>query len=101
MINYKLGPLLGSGCDTLNTGIIDGRATGLLPRIQPNPADKYAYVEMPMQGNFTFELINEAGQLIERKQTRQVDIFNTESLPNGIYFLKVNGAHGQQIVVQH
>ena len=71
------------------------------------PDNKYVYVEMPMQSNYVFELLNEAGQLIEQRQTRQVDIFNTENLPSGIYYLKViSGKAGslvssQKIVVHH
>ena len=62
---------------------------------------------MPMQGNYIFELLNEAGQLIEQKQTRQVDIFNTENLPSGIYYLKVTSSKtsslvsSQKVIVQH
>lgn len=107
MVNYKLGALAGSGCDTIETGIRDETLNKrLLPRIQPNPADKYFYVEMPMQGIYLFELVTEQGQLITRKQTRQVDIFNTEDLLSGAYFLKVTDsknsiATSTQIIVQH
>ena len=106
MPNYKLGALIGSGCDTITTTQIT-EPEKLQARIQPNPANRYMYVEMPMQGSYIFELLNEAGQLIEQKQTRQVDIFNTENLPSGIYYLKViSGKAGtlvssQKIVVQH
>lgn len=88
MINYKLGPLVGSGCDTIQTGIAQTMADKLL-RIQPNPADKYVYVEVGMQGNYEFDLMNTNGQVIDKKETRQVDIFDTEHLASGIYFVKV------------
>ncbi|HRG87403.1 MAG TPA: T9SS type A sorting domain-containing protein [Chitinophagales bacterium] len=107
LVNYKLGPLLGSGCDTIETDIRDERIDKRLqPRIQPNPADKYMYIEMPMQGNYVFELVNQQGQVVERRETRQVDIINTENLPGGVYFLKVTdikttNTSSVQVVVQH
>lgn len=106
MINYKLGPLAGSGCDTIATVIAKGEPDNPV-RVQPNPANKYFYTEMPLQGNYVFELINQAGQLIDKKETRQVDIFNTENLPNGVYYLKVSDRNNpmlissQQVVIQH
>ena len=88
LINYRLGPLVGSGCDTITaiTALSTGRQG---PRVIPNPVDKYAYVEMGMQGNYKFELLNASGRMIDRKETRQVDIFDTEYLPSGAYFLRV------------
>ena len=87
LINYKLGPLVGSGCDTISAikeQIRDNRQL----RIAPNPADKYVYVEMGMPGDYEFDLVNTFGQLIASKQTRQVDIFDTEGLADGVYFIK-------------
>lgn len=104
MPNYRLGVLAGSGCDTIVTGINDIHTLNDV-RIQPNPADKFMYTEMPMQGNYTFELLNEAGQVVMSKQTRQVDIFNTEDLPSGVYFLQVKDNNkvvtSKQVVVRH
>ena len=88
MINYQLGSLYGSGCDTIYTSITAISKEEIPLRIMPNPADKYAYVEMGTQGSYEFELLNVTGQIIERKQTRQVDIFNTEHLASGVYFIK-------------
>ena len=46
MINYELGPLIGSGCDTIPTALNPSLQKTDLLRILPNPADKYVYVEM-------------------------------------------------------
>ena len=104
MPNYRLGVLAGSGCDTIVTGINDIHTLNDV-RIQPNPADKFMYTEMPMQGNYTFELLNETGQVMMSKQTWQVDIFNTEQLPNGVYYIHVsNGGRpvaSKQVVLRH
>jgi hypothetical protein len=106
MINYNLGPLIGSGCDTIKTGIANAGENNLL-RIRPNPADKYLYVEVGMQGSYEFDLLNAAGQILDKKETRQVDIFDTEHLASGVYFLRVidkaTGAEvcGRKVVVVH
>jgi hypothetical protein len=104
MPNYRLGALAGSGCDTIITGINDIHTLNDI-RIQPNPSDKYLYAEMPRQGNYTFELLNEAGQIVSSKHTKQVDIFDTEELPNGVYFLQVKDnskvVTNKQVVVRH
>ena len=106
MINYDLGSLIGSSCDTINT-IITPNAIANSLRVIPNPADKYAYVEIGAQGNYTFQLINETGQLIDKKETRQVDVFNTEVLSAGVYFIQVLDRNtntevaNRKIVIQH
>ena len=106
LINYRLGPLIGSGCDTITTGLTAQTANDPL-RVQPNPANKYAYVEMGMQGNYIFHLLDATGKLISQKQTPQIDIFDTEQLPNGIYFISVKDSHSntelanRRVVVAH
>jgi hypothetical protein len=80
--------LIGSGCDTIPAGLNKVAENDLL-RIMPNPADKYLYVEMGMQGNYEFDLLNATGQVVAKTETRQVDIFDTESLSSGIYFIRV------------
>jgi hypothetical protein len=106
MINYKLGPLIGSGCDTL-TSLQETKTKSQEPRIIPNQADKYVYVEMGCQGNYEFELLSAIGQVIDRKETRQVDIFDTEKLSNGVYFIEVidknslNEIVTRKVVVEH
>jgi len=106
--NPRLGSLNGSGCDTINTDIRNvGQGTVEQPRITPNPADKGMYIEMPRQGNYVFELLNANGQLMARRETKQVDIINTEALESGVYFLRVTDKSSMrelstvQVVVRH
>ena len=107
LINYKLGPLAGSGCDTIPTAINSSPPKTDLLRIMPNPADKYVYIEMGMRGNYEFDLLNAVGQVIARKETRQVDIFDTEGLASGVYLLRVtdmqhaNSPVSKRLVVAH
>jgi hypothetical protein len=89
MVNYRLGPLVGSGCDTIPTAIQQPTAGSQQPRIIPNPANKYTYVEMGTQRNYEFELLNAIGQVIDKKETMQVASFDTENLSSGVYFLQV------------
>ena len=89
LINYRLGALIGSGCDTIQTSIESVNAEDKLIRVQPNPADKYIYVEIGMQGNYEFDLFNTNGQLIDKRETPQIDYFDTEHLPAGAYLLRV------------
>jgi hypothetical protein len=104
MINYRLGPLVGSGCDTI-ASIEPGTKKQEL-RILPNPADKYIYVEMGMQGDYEFDLLNEDGRVMASRQTRQVDNFDTERLSAGIYYLRVlnktsNSSITKEIAIIH
>lgn len=100
MVNYNLGALVGSGCDTITAGFVEPPITRQL-YIHPNPADKYVYCEMPIQGNFEFLLLNSTGQLIDKRQTPQIDIFDTENLPAGMYFiLAIDRQTGAQMAAQ-
>ena len=105
MPNYMLGPLTGSACDTITA--IKDIASNYQLRCQPNPANKFLYVEMSAQGNYLFAMIDMTGKTVAVKDTRQVDVFYTEYLNNGVYLLNVidkrNSAKllSKEIVVQH
>ena len=102
--NPRLGALIGSGCDTITAvSCLSPREKGV--KCFPNPADKAIYIEMPNQGNYVFELLNPLGQLEERRETKQVDIINLQSLDNGTYLLRVLQNDKEvsitKVVVQH
>ena len=105
MPNYMLGPLTGSSCDTITA--IKDIASNYQLRCQPNPANKFLYVEMNAQGNYLLELVDMTGKAVAVKDTRQVDVFDTENLSNGVYLLNVIDKHNadkmlsKEIVVQH
>ena len=106
MVNYNLGSLRGSGCDTIFTDIRTESQEARLLRVLPNPADKYFYVEMGMQGNYEVDLLNVTGQIMDKKETRQVDIFDTGHLASGVYFLRAidkttDKEFTRKVVVQH
>jgi hypothetical protein len=91
MINYSLGPLVGSGCDTIPDSVLSVGQVALVQnnlRVLPNPADKNLYVQMSNAGNYEFQLFSPLGQMIESKETRQKSVFDTEWLAGGLYFIK-------------
>jgi uncharacterized repeat protein (TIGR01451 family) len=74
--------------------------------IQPNPADRFLYIEMPDEGNYTFEITGKLGQLVDRKQSQRKCTIDTEHITNGLYFLSVRNSKGaflssHKIIVQH
>jgi hypothetical protein len=91
MINYSLGPLIGSGCDTIPDSVL---SVGQVPLVQnnlrvlPNPTDKNLYVQMSNTGNYEFQLLSPLGQVIDIKESLQKSVFDTEWLAGGIYFIK-------------
>jgi hypothetical protein len=91
MINYTLGPLIGSGCDTIPDSVL---SVGQVPLVQnnlrvlPNPTDKNLYVQMSNTGNYEFQLLSTLGQVIDIKESLQKSAFNTQRLAGGIYFIK-------------
>ena len=60
-----------------------------------------------MPGNYEFDLLNALGQVVGRQETRQVDIFDTEGLASGVYFLRAIDKNSsteiaaKQVVVVH
>jgi hypothetical protein len=107
MINYKLGALIGSGCDTLPPNGINDIDKQSLLNIQPNPANKYVYVEVGKPGTYTITLHDITGKQLLQAQTPQVTIFDTENLPAGTYLINISNTQtgalveSRRVVVQH
>lgn len=91
MPNYNLGPLIGSECDTLGTGVNTHVNTGPVS-IFPNPGEGIIYFNSGF--NFTGNLMvyNLMGELMyvayNINQSSQIDL---TKLRKGIYFLKLIG----------
>ena len=104
---YGLGPVVGSACDTIHTSITDLSKANSQVRIEPNPVDNYINIHMEVEGNYALYLFNVVGQMVDRKETRIVDVFDTEYLANGVYFLQVRDKNSldkiitQKVVIQH
>lgn len=73
----------------------------------PNLVDNALYIEMPRQGDYVFELINTSGQVVERREIKQVDIINVKGVDNGFYILSVKDSKSgkeigsKKVVVRH
>ena len=86
--NYNLGPLVGSGCDTITTNVANLTKAATI-QIQPNPADNYAEINIEPPGNYEVQLMNALGQLIKTSAIEKSVLMSTGSLSQGLYFLKV------------
>ncbi len=117
---FRLGALAGSGCDTLGLSVGTSRSVTIREgtvRIFPNPANDYFTIETErIKG--TAYLYNALGQLVKQVAINDArTLFNTNHIPNGIYFLSVNtlaadgtqsnaflggiGGDATKIIVQH
>jgi hypothetical protein len=107
MPNYKLGPLVGSGCDTLPPIGVNKVSDKTRLNVQPNPANKYVYVEVGKPGNYDITLHDITGKQLLQAHTPQVTIFDAENLPNGTYLLTVTDVltnavvESRRVLVQH
>lgn len=89
--NFKLGPLVGSSCDSLYR--VDLGKSFL---VSPNPVREYLHIEFlyeyPFRINYEFELFNLQGvrtfykELDNSTRTHQVP---TEQLPDGMYLYRI------------
>ncbi|MEZ5014706.1 MAG: T9SS type A sorting domain-containing protein [Chitinophagales bacterium] len=97
MVNYNLGPLVGSGCDTLGTSVQNMEASPAIT-VYPNPAAEQIIIDMGADPTGTSMLIltNTMGQMVYstvlNKRKTQIDI---SPLPEGIYAWSViiSGEH--------
>ncbi|CAN5515570.1 hypothetical protein BH11BAC2_BH11BAC2_07100 [soil metagenome] len=93
--NYKLGPLVGSGCDTLTVGIQEPiKQVSLSLNLYPNPATTEVKVEIN-SGNIykkrVIKIETPDGRLILAKTSENGSILiDVSNFSNGLYFLTVS-----------
>ncbi|MCX6270434.1 MAG: T9SS type A sorting domain-containing protein [Bacteroidetes bacterium] len=90
--NFRLGPLVGSGCDTLNLGGIDKPSTDqAFLQLYPNPANQYLSVQLKgvnSNKNFTVTILNALGkEVLDMNNLHPSEKVNVSKLPDGIYLL--------------
>ncbi len=94
MVNYNLGALIGSDCDTLGVAIIEPVSNKVFT-VFPNPVADVVYFKQSTQTNTTFHLriTNAAGILVynnpEYKNNQQVNLLD---IPAGLYQYSINNA---------
>ncbi|MDB5282049.1 MAG: peptidase domain protein, partial [Bacteroidota bacterium] len=94
--NYNLGPLIGSGCDTISDikrQVIDGKQI----RIVPNPANDYCTIQLQrLEGFYTAQFVDITGRVIlSTKITNSTTQIPISNLPAGLYFVKISDASQQ------
>jgi hypothetical protein len=92
--NFRLGPLIGSGCDTIQTGLEQIASPNNGIRIEPNPVSNNATVLYSANESraVKVELFNNLGEVVLTQSGEANSgriIVNVESLPSGIYIAKL------------
>lgn len=99
MVNYSLGPIAGTICDSLSTGVSDLSKKNNPFIISPNPITNWIniYQMEDFTGGNSYHsiLYNSQGQLIfEREMNVGVHTIPTSSLMTGVYFLQLKTSEG-------
>jgi hypothetical protein len=91
--NFRLGALVGSGCDTLSTSVSTSiSAPDLRLKIFPNPTSTYLTIEQDISNICALKITDMLGQTLwQGKTNNQKTILTTEigQLENGIYWLEI------------
>jgi Secretion system C-terminal sorting domain len=95
VINYCLGPLAGSACDTISTGIQELKAQESLS-VYPNPTTERISISSGQNGGAELTIYDQVGRVVYRNNAfysgSEVDI---HSLSSGIYTLHLSSAGGE------
>ena len=90
MLHFRMGALLGSGCDTLETSVDDIANTKQPARIYPNPARDVVDIDLMSYNQYhpqqQFYLYNAQGQLVKQVALPYLSAqFRVDDLPAGNY----------------
>jgi hypothetical protein len=87
MINYRLGALVGSLCDTI-TGIKPLNEYNKIA-IYPNPAQNELYITLPPSADGMITLTDMTGKVISTTYTHGAasEVLSIGALPSGVYVL--------------
>ncbi|MFN8298668.1 MAG: T9SS type A sorting domain-containing protein [Chitinophagales bacterium] len=86
MVNYKLGPLTGSGCDTIVSDIADAPIDNASIKINPNPAVRFITITGKQHdGQLQLLFYNALGALVETATVVMGEEISVSDLPNGVY----------------
>jgi Secretion system C-terminal sorting domain len=98
-IKYRYNPSTASG-------ITNYQLTNLQFSISPNPAQEVITISLPDTKNYTLNIIDVTGKLVDQQQCNQFsNQISTAALPRGVYFIKIstsdNSIGGTQKIVLH
>jgi hypothetical protein len=108
--NFRLGPLPGSGCDSLVSGVQVIGAGGQEYELLPNPARDQVTLRLnskSQQGNWQVQVFSLSGGLMQQNTLAAAATewaFSVQDWPSGMYVVRLmNGpkALSQTFVVQH
>jgi hypothetical protein len=106
--NFRLGPLPGSGCDSLASGVQIIGSGGPEFEVQPNPARDQVTIRLTaQQGDWQVQVFNLSGGLVQENTLAAAATewaFSVQNWPSGTYVVRLmNGtkALSQTFVVQH
>ena len=88
MVNYNLGPVIGSICDSLSTGIQEQESGEKAIQFYPNPFTKELSVHSVYPINILLKLYNELGELVYSKKINGNETIDVGFLPSGNYFIE-------------
>ncbi len=88
MVNYNLGPVIGSICDSLSTGIQEQESDDKSIQFYPNPITKELSVHSVYPINILLKLYNELGALVYSKKVNGNETIDVGFLPSGNYFIE-------------
>ncbi|MBL0310529.1 MAG: T9SS type A sorting domain-containing protein [Bacteroidetes bacterium] len=95
MVNYKLGGLMGSGCDTIINSVSDLQGDRFKVSISPNPAsDKVDIVIKGSKEDLRMMVYNNLGEIVGNAVVNHYVEFDVSNFTNGVYqvcFISPNG----------
>ncbi len=98
MVNYKLGALVGSGCDTLISSLPQNPQRGLknIIQISPNPASDVVKITIAdNREQLQLVIYNAVGQVVKQTIISGYLLLDVSDLPNGIYHIITGGDTGK------
>ena len=96
MVNYNLGPLTGSICDSLSSGIPEIDNAKYF-KIFPNPFSKDISISLLNDEKGSLAVYNQMGQIVYRNTFRTNAKIDLSNLPSGFYFFEI-GINGRRFM---
>ena len=96
MVNYRMGALLGSSCDTLHTGLNDVTLHLNGIKIFPNPTSDYILVGITYyHKNAKLSIYDALSKEVYRNENMYLDDnIDVRKFSSGIYLIKVSSDDG-------
>lgn len=97
MVNYKLGALVGSGCDTVVADIRHETLDDRQIQVSPNPASsKVKITATGEQQDMLLTIYNTLGQIMGTSQVNRYVELNLSDFENGVYQLVIINSKGDK-----